>query len=57
MAGQAITSEKVNQNRERVTMETERVVHSKTGAAIIKIVPMYSSPGMIREYRLQPEIL
>ena len=38
-------------------MEKEQVVRSKTGAAIIKIIPMYSSPGMVREYRLQPKIL
>ncbi len=38
-------------------METEQVVHSKAGTAIIKIIPMYSSPGVIREYRLQPKVL
>ena len=38
-------------------MEPEQVVHSKVGTAIIKIMPMYSSPGVLREYRLQPKVL
>lgn len=37
-------------------METEQVIQSETGRTVIKIIPMYSSPGVLREYRLQPKV-
>ena len=38
-------------------MSKDKVIKSQTGKAIVKIKPMFSSPGVIREYRLQPQVL
>lgn len=36
--------------------DATQIVHSKNGTAVIRIIPMYSSPGLLSGYRLQPKV-
>lgn len=49
-------SECLHKSQLEENVNPEKTIKSKGGKAVIKIIPMFSSPGVIREYRLQPMV-